>query len=401
MKSQEEVEAYFIDAHTAILLGENATNVLKKSIELCPECASYSDESETLLHIAASRGTPEMIEYIVVSGGDVFLDSIKKEWTPLCWAIAKKRADNVKKLIELGANINSSEPSRSPVLLSIKDHNTEILELLIDAGADIAYQYKSKDNPWWDALSYAKYNLQDEAVEVLERELKKLNVDTEEVLANVALRQSEETDYASYVETHLGEIEQYYSHEDILECFWGGVSQIDETISIDVYGILPKNKDYGILITSGMSEYPMAETDEGFQYAEVMMKIPKEWMNEGDLLQSDYRWTIEIMYKTACLGHMYDGAYVSSKVIVPYGEPDEAYCFDWDYKFTSVMLCESEDIPVLQPDENTKVKFYTLVPITEEEEELVREKGSAAVKKMLSSGDMVDMGRELLIEPED
>jgi ankyrin repeat protein len=142
MKSQEEVEAYFIDAHTAILLGENATNVLKKSIELCPECASYSDESETLLHIAASRGTPEMIEYIVVSGGDVFLDSIKKEWTPLCWAIAKKRADNVKKLIELGANINSSEPSRSPVLLSIKDHNTEILELLIDAGADIAYQYK-------------------------------------------------------------------------------------------------------------------------------------------------------------------------------------------------------------------------------------------------------------------
>jgi hypothetical protein len=65
------------------------------------------------------------------------------------------------------------------------------------------------------------------------------------------------------------------------------------------------------------------------------------------------------------------------------------------------MLCESEDIPVLQPDENTKVKFYTLVPITEEEEELVREKGSAAVKKMLSSGDMVDMGRELLIEPED
>ncbi|MDD5998724.1 MAG: suppressor of fused domain protein [Lachnospiraceae bacterium] len=47
----------------------------------------------------------------------------------------------------------------------------------------------------------------------------------------------------------------------------------------------------------------------------------------------------------------------------------------------------------------TKVKFYTLVPITEEEEELVHEKGSAAVKKMLSSGDIVDMERELLVEP--
>lgn len=401
MRSQEEIESYFIDVHTAILLDEDAMVVLEKSIELCPECISYSDESGTLLHIAASRGTPEMIEIIVGSGGDILLNSIKKDWTPLCWAIAKRRLDNVKKLIELGADVNSSEPSRSPVLLSIKDHNTEILEMLIAAGADITYQYKSKDNPWWDALSYAKYNLQDEAVEVLERELKKLNISTEGILENVASDQAEETDYASYVETHLGEIEQYYSHEDILECFWGGVSQIDETISIDVYGILPKNKDYGVLITSGMSEYPMAETDEGLQYAEVMMKIPKEWMSEGDLLQSDYSWTIEIMHKTACLGHMFDGSYVSSKVIVPYGEPDEAYCFDWDYEFTSVMLCESEDIPVLQPDNNTKVKFYTLVPITEEEEELVHEKGSTAVKKMLSSGDIVDMERELLVEPEE
>lgn len=104
----------------------------------------------------------------------------------------------------------------------------------------------------------------------------------------------------------------------------GGVSQVDEDISIDVYGILPENKNYGVLITSGMSEYPMAETDEGLQYAEVMMKIPKEWMQDGNLLENqDYSWTIEIMHKTACLGHMYEGSYVNSGVIVPYGEPEE------------------------------------------------------------------------------
>lgn len=395
--NKEEIESYFIDADFIIEM-EEGIDALKKCIDKCPECTEYRREG-TLLHTAAASGTPEMIEYIVKNGGVINLNHVEKEWTPICWAIAEKKMDNVKKLIELGADINSTVSARSPIIMSIDDHDTQILELLIAAGADITYQYKSKDNPWWDALSYAKYNLQDEAVEVLERELKKRNVDTEEILENASSSQSEETDYASYVETHLGEIEQYYSHEDILECFWGGVPQVDETISIDVYGILPKNKDYGILITSGMSEYPMAETDEGLQYAEVMMKIPREWMNEGDLLQSDYSWTIEIMYKTACLGHMYDGAYVSSKVIVPYGEPGEAYCFDWDYEFTSVMLCESEDIPALQLDENTKVKFYTLVPITEEEEELVHEKGSAAVKKMLSSGDIVDMERELLVEP--
>lgn len=77
---------------------------------------------------------------------------MEKEWTPICWAIAEKKMDNVKKLIELGADINSTVSVRSPIIMSIEDHDTQILELLIAAGADITYQYKSKDNPWWDVL---------------------------------------------------------------------------------------------------------------------------------------------------------------------------------------------------------------------------------------------------------
>lgn len=404
-KKKRGIEYYFGGADIAMVLDEGF-EAMRKYIDECPECASYCDGSSTLLHTAAYNGTPEMIEYIVKAGGDVNREV--KEVTPLCDAIGARKMDNVMKLIELGADLDSEKSVTSPVLEAILK-SAEILKVLIAAGADITYQYKTKDNPWWDALTFAMYRQEDEAVEIIKEELKKRNIDfsqDEELfkrnLENLPDVSEEDVDYEVYVEENLGEIEQYYSHEDILEYFWGGVSQVDEDISVDVYGILPKGKDYGILITSGMSEYPMAETDEGLQYAEVMMKIPREWMEEESLLDdSDYSWTIEIMHKTACLGHMYEGAYVNQKVIVPYGEPDEAYPFDWDYEFTCVMLCESEDIPTLQADEDTEVKFYTLVPITEEEKELVYEKGSAAVKKMLSSGDVVDMERELLVEPEE
>ena len=430
---KKDVKSYFIDALIKITLEEEkALPVVKQCIDECPECAKYCDGNTSLLHKAARYGTPEMIAYIANAGGDVNCTVGEYEITPMFDAIVAKKIDNVRKLIELGAEIDSDVSATSPVLASIGDHYTDILQLLIDAGADITYQYKTKDNPWWDALTFAKYNLQDEAVEILERELRKRGInpsEDEEIfkrnqkkLKKPKLKKRkpkkqklkkrkkqknlpahEEVDYAGYIEDQLGEIVQYYDAGDILEVLWAGEPVIEnEEVSISVYGILPEDKDYGILITCGMSEFPMAETEEGLEYAEVMMKVPKEWMEDGELLENpDYNWTLEILCKTAYLGHMYEDMYVNEKVVVPYGEPDEVIYFDSDYEFTGVMLCKAEDIPALEADEDTLVKFYTLIPITEEEAKLVKEKGSEAVKKMLRSGEKTDLERKPLVEPEE
>ena len=408
---KKDVESYFIDAVIKITLEEEkALPVVKQCIDECPECAKYCDGNTSLLHKAARYGTPEMIAYIANAGGDVNCTVGEYEITPMFDAIVAKKIDNVKKLIELGAEIDSDVSATSPVLASIGDHYTDILQLLIDAGADITYQYKTKDNPWWDALTFAKYNLQDEAVEILERELRKRGINPSEGEEIFKRNQEklpdntkEEVDYEGYIEDQLGEIVQYYDAGDILEVLWAGEPVIEnEEVSISVYGILPEDKDYGILITCGMSEFPMAETEEGLEYAEVMMKVPKEWMEDGELLENpDYNWTLEMLCKTAYLGHMYEDMYVNEKVVVPYGEPDEVIYFDSDYEFTGVMLCKAEDIPALEADEDTLVKFYTLIPITEEEAKLVKEKGSDAVKKMLRSGEKTDLERKPLVEPEE
>lgn len=403
MKEEKKgVEYYFGGADIAIVLEEGFSE-FKKYIDECPECASYSDGSKTLLHTAARRGTPEMIEYIAKAGGDVNREI--GERTPLCKAIAGRKMDNVIKLLELGARVDSKDPVTSPVLEAVLE-SPEILKVLIKAGADITYQYKTKDNSWWNALTFAMYRQCDEAVEIIKEELKKRNIDfsgEEEQFKknqeNMPDRSDEDVDYEAYVEEKLGRIVQCYDENDILETFWGGVRQVNDDTAVAVYGILPDGKDYGIVVTEGMSEYPMADTDEGLQYAEVMMKIPREWLENGNLLEDDeHSWVIEILCKTAYLGHAFDGAYVDETVIIPYGTPDEAYPFDWDYEFTAIMICRSEEIPELQTDEETRIKFYTLVPITEKERKLVEKKGSEKVKKMLSSGDIVDFERELLIE---
>lgn len=403
-EEKKDVEYYFGGADIAIVLEEGFSE-FKKYIDECPECVKYADSSGTLLHTAARDGTPEMIEYIANAGGDVNREV--GERTPLCRAIAARKMDNVRKLLELGANVDSENSVTSPILEAILE-SPEILKVLIKEGADLAYQYKNKtrNDPWWDALSFAMYRQRDEAVEIIKEELKKRNIDFSKEEEQFKKNQENlpdssdgDIDYETYVEEKLGKIVQCYDEDDILETFWGGVRQVNDDTAVAVYGILPDGKDYGIVVTEGMSEYPMADTDEGLQYAEVMMKIPREWLENGNLLEDDeHSWVIEILCKTAYLGHAFDGAYVDETVIIPYGTPDEAYPFDWDYEFTAVMLCRSEEIPELQTDEETRIKFYTLVPIAEKEKKLVEKKGSEKVKKMLSSGDMVDFERELLIE---
>ena len=355
MKNSDKAESYFIEAHIAMVLEEDSFLVLKKCISECPECVKYCDDENTLLHTAAAHGTPEMIECIAKAGGDIYINTVKKEWTPICWAIAKNRVDNVEKLIKLGADINSEVSDRSPVLGAILE-SPEILKVLIKAGADITYQYGTRNDPWWNALTFAMYRHCDEEAEIIREELKRRNIDFSEDekqfkwnQENLPDSSDEDIDYETYVEENLGRIVQCYDEDDILELFWGGVRQVNDDTSVAVYGILPDGKDYGIVITEGMSEYPMADSDEGLQYAEVMMKIPRQWLENGNLLEDDeHSWVIEILCKTAYLGHVFDGAYVDETVIIPYGEPDEAYPFDWDYEFTAVMICCSEDIPALQ-----------------------------------------------------
>lgn len=91
-----------------------------------------------------------------------FLTVIKSkvEVSPFCMAIVKGDIETVKKLIQLGADVNAKSNGMTPAMYAAKYNKTDILEVLVNQGADL----KKKSEKGWTAKQYAK---QSKAVDAL------------------------------------------------------------------------------------------------------------------------------------------------------------------------------------------------------------------------------------------
>lgn len=399
--SREEVEKFYIGATVAIQ--DKNFSALKKKVEDCPECVYYTEDADqSLLHVAAALGTPEMIEYLVKAGADINL--IQNDYTPLSEAVRTGRVENVKTLISLHADLDAEESVYNPLIMAIVKENVEIARLLINAGIDLTIQYATRENDWWDVLSFAKYNKQKEIEKMILDKMKADGISYDEIEPLTEDDMEEEETFDDYLEKYLGEIDSYYEDEVLLKAFWKGKKQVKNDVEIYINVIMPdEERDYITLVTEGMSEEPMVVTAEGEKFAELVMKLPSDWHTGKEMLtEPEYSWPLKMMSKVAYLAHVFEDYYVNENTVIPYGLPNDApMYFDIEKDFTSVMLCKSEDIPPYEIEEGVEVEFFTLIPITEEEKELVKEHGSEEVKYMLSSGEIVDLDRAYLVPPEE
>ncbi len=392
-----DLELHFLDASIAIEK-DNFTE-LKKQVSECKKCVTHIDsEDGTLLHLAAYKGTPEMIEFLYHAGSD--LNIIIREKTPVCFAALGNKVDNVRMLIQLGAELDSEDSVSNPLLTAILKNNEEIAKMLIDAGIDLTIQYSTRDDDWWDALSFAEYYECDGIRQMILDKLEKDGIDYDSIEPLTDDDFEEEISLEDYYEEKLGKIAIEYDEADLQKKIYDGKIRLISEVDLYIDVIMPdENRDYITLVTVGMSEEPMAETDEGQKFAELLMKLPADWdVNLESLSDMTKSWPFRMLLKTAHLGHKFEGAYIDETTIIPSGNPNDAILyFDGDTELSSVMLCHSEDIPPLKVDDEMTINFFTLIPITEEEAELVRKEGSETVKKRLPKGEVVDMEREYLI----
>lgn len=91
------------------------------------------------------------------------------EASPFHLSIVKGDLETVKKLIELGSNVDKKWNGLTPVMYAAKFNRTEILKLLIEKGADL----KKKCDKGHTALDYAEMSNAKEAKVILENELEK------------------------------------------------------------------------------------------------------------------------------------------------------------------------------------------------------------------------------------
>ena len=87
----------------------------------------------------------------------------KKEVSPFCLAIAKGDFEMVKKLIEMGTNVNTYSNKKSPLMYAARYNHVEIAKLLIANGAKIT----DKDARGRTAIQYAELSNANEVVSLL------------------------------------------------------------------------------------------------------------------------------------------------------------------------------------------------------------------------------------------
>ena len=89
--------------------------------------------------------------------------------SPFCVSIAKGDFETVKKLIDLGADIDQKSEGMTPLMYAAKYNRTDILTLLINHGANL----KLKSDKGMTALKYAELHKATDAQAILEEALKK------------------------------------------------------------------------------------------------------------------------------------------------------------------------------------------------------------------------------------
>lgn len=98
----------------------------------------------------------------------VVIENIKNlEVSSFCKAIMQGDIDTVKKLIDLGEDINQKSLGMTPAIYAARYNKAEILQLLIDNGANL----KIKSDKGYSVMKYAELSNATEALQVLETAL--------------------------------------------------------------------------------------------------------------------------------------------------------------------------------------------------------------------------------------
>ncbi|XP_043491144.1 ankyrin repeat domain-containing protein 27-like isoform X1 [Polistes fuscatus] len=100
--------------------------------------SSYNDNGKTVLHVASTVGSLEIIQLLLDAGADVNVKTKLEGHTPLHLACSANKIQAVKIILDCGVcNINAKDfNGDTPLHLAIRNVNIRIVELLIRSGAN-------------------------------------------------------------------------------------------------------------------------------------------------------------------------------------------------------------------------------------------------------------------------
>jgi hypothetical protein len=210
-----------------------------------------------------------------------------------------------------------------------------------------------------------------------------------------------------------------HSYDEHVECldnhmsnyFKGAeISAFHEIISfdfhLDVYFIKPQDRDYNILLTSGMSLYPMTVPDEiehkDYRFAELMVLLPKdlnfEMLYTGKEKNS---WIISMLKMTARFPH-HHGTFIGIGHSIQAREDGTPYGEETDFVGCVILpsITLPEDFTEVKCGDN-KINIYSVFPVYKNELEYKVENKYSGFIDLLNKEkprEIIDNNRKNLIK---
>jgi len=84
---------------------------------------------------------------------------------PFCMAIVKGDIDAVKKMIELGSDVNEKSNGKTPLMYAARYNRVDIIKILVKKGASL----KTRDRMGYTAMKFAELSNAKEAMVLLKK----------------------------------------------------------------------------------------------------------------------------------------------------------------------------------------------------------------------------------------
>jgi hypothetical protein len=210
-----------------------------------------------------------------------------------------------------------------------------------------------------------------------------------------------------------------YHHDDHIECLMNHLAKffkddemtafheiISPDFHLDVYFIKPANRNYNILLTSGMSLLEMTvnaeiENRNDYHFAELMVLTPKD-LDFAQVYTGNEKnsWIISMLKQTARFPHHYN-TFIAIGQTLQATEDMQPYNSETDYVGCAILPSVTFDVDFTEfKCDDKKINIYSLFPLYKNELEYKIQKGYAGLVDLLNKAqpkEIIDNNRKNLI----
>ena len=168
---------------------------------------------------------------------------------------------------------------------------------------------------------------------------------------------------------------------------------VADPVQVDIH-VIPAGPQYPFLrlVTSGMSKRAMTVPEGAPPYGELMMSLPADWQLDEEAVKDErWYWPLALLRYLAHYPHQ-QGTWIGLGHTVPNGSPAKPYTAS--APFTGAILLP----PVSAPEpfhsvnvDGKDVYFHCVVPLYQEEMDLVRRRGFPELLDKFNDKDVTDL----------